>query len=317
MTIAWKAWPKSRWGVSLAVGCLALLCSGALQPICAQQTEEELQKEAEEARRALEIFLREQRVIFRRGELALELDTFYSEDTRDQFIRTISGGAALARFTTRTVTTSLIPRFGLLDRLELDLELPFGHAEQETDLGVTRLRREDSGLGDVEGRLRYQLWYELGARPDLIVDLTVKSRTGEEPLLGTGHWNVGGGVSLVKTLDPVVFFGSLGYAATLARAGRNPGDQISYQLGMGYSFNDRVSYDMRVSGTVVGRTTLDGRAVPRSSLDIITLQFGVTVRATRRLFVEPVVAFGLTNDAPDVIVGVSLPFIRLREGQSQ
>ena len=182
---------------------------------------------------------------------------------------------------------------------------------------MTRLRRENAGLGDIAGRLRYQLWYELGARPDLIVDLTVKSTTGEEPLLGTGHWNVGGGAALVKTLDPVVFFGRLGYAATLERAGRNPGDQISYQVGMGYSFNDRVSYDMRVNGTVVRQATLNGRAVPHSSLDIITLQFGATVRVTRRLFVEPVVALGLTNEAPDVIVGVSLPFTRLRERGSQ
>jgi hypothetical protein len=317
MAIAWKAWPKSGWGVSLAVGCLALLCSGVLLPVWAQEAEEDRQKEAEEARRALEIFLREQRVIFRRGELALELDTFYSTDTRDQFVRTAAGGAALARVTTRTATTSLTPRFGLLDRLELDLELPFGYAEQEIDLGVSRLQRENSGLGDIEGRLRYQLWYELGARPDVIVDLTVKSTTGEEPLLGTGHWNVGGGVALVKTLDPVVFFGRLGYAATLERAGRNPGDQISYQAGLGYSFNDRVSYDMSVSGTVVRRATLNGQEVPHSSLDIMTLQFGATVRLTRRLFVEPVVALGLTEDAPDVVVGVSLFFTRLRERRPQ
>lgn len=324
MALAWNAWPKRGWGLSLAAGCLALLC-GALAPVWAQpaeegrppEAEEDREKEAEEARRALEIFLREQRVIFRQGELALELDTFYSTDTRDQFVRTASGAAALAQLTTRTVTTFLTPRIGLLDRLELDLFLPFGYAEQETDLGVTRLRREEAGLGDIAGRLRYQLWYELGARPDLIVELDVRAPTGEEPLLGTGHWNVGGGVALVKTLDPVVFFGRLGYLVTLERAGRDPGDQLLYQVGMGYSFNDRVSYDMRVTGAVVGRTAQEGRTVPRSSLDIITLQFGVTVRATRRLFVEPVVALGLTNDAPDVIVGVSLPFTKLREGRGR
>ncbi|MDQ3930721.1 MAG: transporter [Chloroflexota bacterium] len=283
----------------------------------AQQAEGDVQQEAEESRRALEIFLREQRVIFRRGELALELDTFYSTDTRDQFVRTTAGGTALARVTTRTLTSSLTPRFGLLDRLELDLEIPFGYAQQAIDFGVTRFRSENSGLGDIEGRLRYQLWYELGARPDLIVDLSVKSTTGEEPLLGTGHWNVGGGVALVKTLDPVVFFGRLGYLVTLERAGRDPGDQLLYQVGMGYSFNDRVSYDMRVSGTVVREATLNGRAVPHSSLNIITLQFGVTVRATRHLYVEPLVAIGLTNEAPDVIVGVSVPFTKLREARRQ
>jgi hypothetical protein len=45
-----------------------------------------------------------------------------------------------------------------------------------------------------------------------------------------------------------------------------------------------------------------------SSLEIFSLQFGVTVLVTRRLFVEPVVNFGLTDDAVDVVVGVNIPF---------
>src|SRR5919109_2212419 len=60
-------------------------------PISAQPAAGELETEAEEARRALDIFLREQRVLFKRGELALELDTFYASDTKDQFIGVNSG----------------------------------------------------------------------------------------------------------------------------------------------------------------------------------------------------------------------------------
>jgi hypothetical protein len=53
---------------------------------------------------------------------------------------------------------------------------------------------------------------------------------------------------------------------------------------------------------------LDNHKVSDSSLEILSLQFGVTVLATKRLFVEPVVNFGLTADAPDVIIGVNVPF---------
>jgi hypothetical protein len=115
-------------------------------------------------------------------------------------------------------------------------------------------------------------------------------------------------VTLVKTLDPVVFFGRLGYRATLEREGRNPGDEIAYQLGMGFSLNERVSFKMQVGGAVVGRTELNGRDIPGSSLDIISLLFGVTTRATRHLFVEPVVSLGLTEDAPDVVAGINLVY---------
>jgi Putative MetA-pathway of phenol degradation len=325
--MGWRTW-QGLWavrvlgytlflsGVSTWLGVLMnLLVSAPLPAWAAQesgQAEETPQQEAEEARRAMEVFLREQRVLFRRGDLAFEFDTFYSTDTRDEVIRT-NGGAAFVKFTNRVASSVFITRYGLLDGLELDVDIPFGYAEQEVDQGVARSRQDDFGLGDIAGRLRYQLWYETGVRPDLVLDLEVKSITGDDTtLLGTGNWNVGGGVTLVKTLDPVVFFGRLGYTATLERKGRNPGDQIRYLLGMGFSLNDRVSFNMRTSGAIVGRLEVDGREIPGSSLDIINLEFFVTTRATRRLFIEPVVSLGLTNDAPDVVAGVNLVYQFLR-----
>jgi hypothetical protein len=276
-------------------------------PAAATEAAEDSQKEAEETRRAMEVFLREQLVLSRRGELSLEVDTFYSTGTRNQFVRS-DGSVAFIERTNQTVSTTIIPRYGIIDGLELDLAIPFGYAKQEIDFGVTRSSTDDFGLGDIAGRLRYQLWSESGARPALILELEGKSRTRSAPLLGTDNWNVGGGVTLVKTLDPVVFFGRLGYTATLEREGRDPGDQIRYQLGMGFSLNDRVSFKMQVDGAAVGRAKLNGREISGSSLNIIGLLFAVTTRATRYLFVEPAVSIGLTDDTPDVVAGFDLVY---------
>jgi hypothetical protein len=292
-------------------------------PISAQPAEEEdVRKEAEEARRALELFLREQRVLFRQGEINLELDIFYGMDTGDE-LRTVVGSIAVpAKITNRSVFTTLIVRYGLVNDLELDLEIPFfGYAEEKADFRVERIQttagiiqierirtRDDQGLGDIAGRLRYQLWREQGARPDVILDLGGKAPTGDDPLLGTGHWNVAVGITLVKTLDPVVFFGRLGYTFTLQREGVDLGDEIHYSIGMGFSLNDRVSVNWQAIGAYVGQTERDGKEIPGSSLEILSLQLSVTVLVTRRLFVEPVVNFGLTADAVDVVVGVSVPF---------
>jgi Putative MetA-pathway of phenol degradation len=276
-------------------------------PAASAEAAEDAQKEAEETRRAMEVFLREQLVLSRRGELSLEFDTFYSTSTRDEFVRS-DGGVALIKRTNRTVSTTFIPRYGIIDGLELDLAIPFGYAEEELDFGVGRSRTDDFGLGDIAGRLRYQLWSEVGARPALILDLEGKSRTRSARLLGTDHWNVGGGVTLVKTLDPVVFFGRLGYTATLERKGRDPGDEIRYEAGMGFSLNDRVSFKMQVVGAAVGRAEVNGQEIAGSSLDIISLLFAVTTRATRNLFVEPVVSIGLTDDTPDVVAGFDLVY---------
>jgi Putative MetA-pathway of phenol degradation len=325
-------WQRSRWlaGALLAFLVLSGSCAlrtvevsglgprpAAAQPAGEGQTQEEGQtqadpeREAEEARRAMDLFLRREKLLFRQGEYSLELDVFYISDERDDFLA-LNNSRELATITTRQVSWSVIARYGLMDKLELDLIIPFGYAEQEVDRGFARSRTDDFGLGDIAGRLRYQLWQEWGASPDVILDFDVKSRTGGDTggdtLLGSGHWHVGGGITLVKTLDPVVFFGRLGYTGTLERDGRDPGDQLFYELGMGFSLNDRVSFSMRVDGAAVGRFAVNGREIPGSSLDILSLQFTVTTRLARNWFIEPVVSIGLTDDATDAITGVNLVY---------
>ena len=79
-----------RWLAIILMGVVAHL----LVPwsVSAQRTEEEqkaedVQQQAEEAQKALELFLRRERVVFRQGELALELGLLYSLDTKETFLR--------------------------------------------------------------------------------------------------------------------------------------------------------------------------------------------------------------------------------------
>jgi outer membrane putative beta-barrel porin/alpha-amylase len=287
----------------LAMG-LVLAALPAPSALWAQPAKEDrdVREEAEAAQRAMDIFLRAQKVLIRRGEVGLELNSFYSTDTREDFVN-LGTTVGRAQVRTRVVESTLIARYGLLNDLEADLRVPFVYADQQIDLGVARLRQDDAGLGDVAAGLRYQVWRERPGTPDVILSVEGKSRTGDEPLLGTGHWNVGGSIALVKTLDPVVFFGRLGYTATLERDGRDPGDEVFYQLGIGYSLNDRVSLSTQL---VVGHSKQDDTTIRRSDLDILSLQLGVTVLVTKRMFVEPVVNLGLSEDAPDVIAGINL-----------
>jgi hypothetical protein len=301
-------WPLSVLFRHLTVALvLAALSSSSALSAQPAKDDRDVREEAEAAQRAMDIFLRAQKVLIRRGEVGLELDTFYSTDTREDFV-VVGGAVGRAEVRTRAAGSTLIVRYGLLNDLEADVRVPFVYADQKIDLGVTRLNLDDAGLGDVRAGLRYQVWRETAGTPDVVLSVEGKSRTGDEPLLGTGHWNVGGSIALIKTLDPVVFFGRLGYSATLEREGRNPGDEIFYQLGIGYSLNDRVSLSTQLIGAVIGHTELDDTTVRRSDLDILSLQLGVTVLVTRKLFVEPIVNFGLSEDAPDVIVGLNLVY---------
>jgi Putative MetA-pathway of phenol degradation len=298
-----------------AVGMNGLAPLTAAAPPAESQgpSQADQEREAEEARRALEIFLRREKITFRQGEFSFELDAFYSTDTRDAFVRVIdpnnaSGTRVFAQIQNTQAFGTAIGRYGLIDDLELDLIIPFGYAQQELESGFTSSRTDAFGLGDIAGRLRYQLWDERGWRPDVILDFDVKSRTASDSLLGTDHWSLGGSLTLVKTVDPVVFFGRAGYLATLERGNRDPGDIVLYELGMGFSLNDRVSYSMRVEGAVVGRLKENGTEIPGSSLNILNLDFAVTTRLARSWFIEPSVSIGVTDDAPDLIAGLSLVY---------
>ena len=182
--------------------------------------------------------------------------------------------------TSRSASANFLMRYGLAEDLEFDFAVPFVYTELASDIGAfDQLRvanwntatttvfpaftRESSvGLGDIDWALRYAAIHEKGAIPEVTLNVFAKSDTGDEDRgLGTGHWNVGTGVSLVKTIDPVVFFGSLGYTWALEEEdvdlGRSisgdvdPGDHILYSIGMGFSLNDRVSLSMATAGAAI------------------------------------------------------------------
>ena len=335
----------SRWGISaLAAQTMVLTvalyllygpCSYAQSPDPALQKpketsntpvqkptreEEDREKEAEEARRLTELYLRNQSVFLRKGELMLELDSFYNRNRRDEFLQV--GNTALETHSTRRFfNTRLIGRYGVLtDGLEIDVIAPvFVHSEIESDLGFARVKQQQDGFGDLGVAVRYQVWYERGSRPSVIVDLQGKSRTGAG-LTGTGVWNVGGGVTLLKTIDPVVLFARLGYTYNFASQTRDLGNVIDYAVGMGFSLNDRVSFNVQLTGAYVGESRFIGVGTSTAGsggsgpltfssrdVEIMNLIFTTTIMVTKQFFVEPLVGIGMTEQS-FAIVGVRLPY---------
>lgn len=273
-------------------------------------------KEAEEAKRELDQFLRGQKLLFKPGEVQLEFGAFYAHDTQTNPVAPL-GPVFIDRF----AGADFLIRYGLAEDLEFDLAVPVVYRERERDIrpfeeirvGTTvfpSFTRESAvGLGDISWALRYAAIHEKGAIPEVTLNVNAKSDTGDEDRgLGTGHWNVGTGVSLVKTIDPAVLFGSLGYTWTLEDGDLDPGDQILYSLGMGFSLNHRVSFSTAMAGAAIRRTELSGSEISGSGLDINSLQFATTVQVAKRLYLEPVVGFGLTDEAGDFSVGINVPF---------
>lgn len=266
------------------------------QPAIAEIETGDREEEAREAQRQLDTFLRRQKLLFQAGEVEIDFGAVYAKDS-------------LARVGTRFANASVTARYGVADDIELDLTVPLRYVEPFARIGVVA-RPSSVGLGDIDWALRYAALREEGLLPDVVVALNAKSTTGDEDRdLGTGNWNVGTTVTLIKTIDPVVFFGSLGYTATLENDGVNPGDEIPYSAGLGFSLNDRVSFSTTLSGLAVRRRSgPDPEDLSSGSADNNLLQFATTVQLMPGLFIEPFVAFGLTEESPDFIVGISVPY---------
>ena len=150
-----------------------------------------------------------------------------------------------------TLTAALTGRWGLTNRLEAEIKLPYVYRSdsaisREINAGSASERVFNSngnGVGDVELALRYQLNQPSPDRPYLIGGLRFKSRTGKDPFevvtdcvtrcVGTNVTGTGGPLDLptgsgfyslqpsltwLMASDPVVFFGSISYTHNFKRS---------------------------------------------------------------------------------------------------
>jgi Putative MetA-pathway of phenol degradation len=266
-------------------------------------------KEAEEAKRELDQFLRAQKLLFKPGEIQLEFGASYAHEAEHNAVSPL-GPVFLSRF----ASANFLMRYGLAEDVEFNFGVPLVYSEQGHDIRPFPVtfppftRGSGVGLGDINWAFRYAAIHEDRGLPEVTLNVNAKADTGDEDRgLGTGHWNVGTGISLVKTIDPVVFFGSLGYTWDLEQGEVDPGDRVPYSIGMGFSLNDRVSLSMAMAGAAIRRTEVSGNEIGGSGLAINSLQFTTTVQLAKRLYLEPFVGFGLTDEAPDFLVGINVP----------
>jgi hypothetical protein len=117
-----------------------------------------------------------------------------------------------------------------------------------------------------------------------------------------------------------VFFGRVGYTYNFASRDRDLGNIINYRLGMGFSLNDRVSFNIQFTGAIIepsqittvslvggGGGGVGPLVISTRRVEIMNLVFTTTVLVTKKLFLEPFVGVGLTENSFS-IVGLRLPY---------
>ena len=299
------------------------------------------------------------------GSFSLETGMTYSRyDTRQLILNgflaldsIFLGNINLDRIKADNWTFDVTGRYNFNNRWQFDLNVPVVYREstyqsggaQNGAAGVTSEKSitRDPTIGDVNFGVAYKFMDESVNTPDAVVTLRVKAPTGKEPFgiklrqvsnntnlfvpdelpTGNGVWSITPGISLVKTFDPAVLFGSLSYTHNLEQdfddissspSIKTPGSVRlgdSFQIGAGIAFalNEKMSMSFSVSDLIQKKSKLksdggDWQSVVSSDASAGYFNVGMTVAATDNLTIVPNLSIGLTDDAPDFTFSLKFPY---------
>jgi len=254
----------------------------------------------------------------------------------------------------------LTGRWGITPRLQLDVNVPYLYRESQFISGgvggaspvVSDQWVSNGDIGDVSMGAFYQLRREDGTWPDLIANVRVKAPTGKEPYgikvinrdpnnnnlgtptdlaTGSGLWTASVGLSFLKTVDPAIFFGNIGYIHNfkdnfddistdpnvIAPGEIELGNAFLWGIGVGFAVNERTSlsfaFNQFIQGSAkqtfaVGSSAGQRQEIIGSEANAATFNVGVTYSLTDNMTLLTNLGVGLTPDSPDFAVRVGLPY---------
>ncbi len=308
-------------------------------------------------------------ILSKPGRFVIEPTFEYTRDDRNRFIfrgieipqSVLVGVFDINESRQDFVTAAAVARYGVSSRLELLARVPYVYRSDgavlvplvqntpgNTNVGTVNTSTHGSGLGDVEGQIRYQFNDGRHGWPYIIGGVQMIAPTGTDPFkvprsalgnatkspTGSGFWAVAPSVTLLLPNDPATIFGVLGYTYNF---GRNedtrinnaqidrvePGGAPQAELGLGLALNDRLSISFAYAHTVQLGTrsrirpltiqngiTAVGDPITTTTRDqqLGRLLFGMSYRVTDRTTIDWLVEIGATEDAPGVHTSIRIPF---------
>jgi hypothetical protein len=211
-------------------------------------------------------------------------------------------------------------RLGLPWRSQIEVRLPFDWKRQDSALGDgSNVFHSEKAIGDVEVELSHQFLAEQGWRPDLVGALSWRFPTGQDPFrLPVANLASGGGVNTftgrltaMKSFDPLVVFTTLAYSGNLSRQeqfGRvEPGNALDWQMGAILAVNPGTSLSFAFIQDFKGHTRVGGVPIAGSDGVGAVAQIGLDQVLTSRALLDVSLGLGVTRDAPDYQLMVSVP----------
>jgi len=267
-----------------------------------------------------------QYILLGKGTLGAEYNFSYAYYSYD----VLREAARIEHHSNHNLTNAVYLEYALFNNLTFDSNIPFVY---KYDRSGTSQSKDVNDLGDVSVGVKWQPLKSGGKFPAAIFEATLTLPSGRSPYdinpdeelsTGSGYYSADAGVTLSQTVDPIVAFGSLNYSHNFNidslhqhySGGRvltkvEPGDNISLDLGIGYALSYKVSlnlsyrYSYYYSTTYHWRNAGTTKAAAYSS-SIFSIGTGWRISPKRSVYLK--VGIGLTNDDPDFVFSVRIPF---------
>ncbi|WP_227612250.1 hypothetical protein [Acinetobacter sp. S40] len=305
--------------------------AASAQPASAAEALQKQEGDATQESNLQEVFTSNERQysLIKRGEISTYYDIDYTYYRDSQLNLAIQDGSVaqlrVDEDATHTLTNTFTLQYGLRDNLTLSTSLPF--VAKSDNLKDTTT----AGLGDISFGARWEPFPLKAGRLPLILFGNISTKTGDSPYevnptkdlsTGKGYYSAGIGASTRKYIDPVVLFASVSANYGFKETGLNqvrgtriidefdPGISGGFAFGFAYSFNYDVSLTMSYQqsfNTESEFTYNTGETYKPADQTSATFSIALGVRVSPDTIVNGTLGIGLTEDAPDVSLGLSFP----------
>ncbi len=274
------------------------------------------------AERALErVLVATGALLLEPGQLEVEPSLLWQRSQSDSPIFFLGAGGVVTGVGAQKVRRDLYQaelglRLGLPWDSQLEFSVPYNYVDQDvvSEQGLVPVdQRSASGnaLGDISIGVAKTLLREEGWVPDLIGRLTWDTSTGEREDGGVG---LPGGFDdlraelvALKRSDPLVFVVGGSYQYSFENGDVRPGQQVGLSFGTILATSPSTSVRAIFETTWGDETELDGDKLDGSDFVSASLNLGASIVLAPRLLFDLQGTIGLTDEAPDFAVKVSLP----------
>lgn len=274
------------------------------------------------AERALErALVRTGALLLSPGLVEVEPSLLYQRTDRAHPVLFFGGGGAIVGVGDRRVERDLLQaeltvKVGLPFESQFELSLPYNIVDQAlvdrqalTPVGARY--GHGAGLGDVKLAFAKTLVQENGWIPDLVGRVSWDTATGERADnrvgLPAGFHEVQAQLVAIKRNDPLAFLLSGSYQYAFENDDIKPGRQIGLTFGTVLATSPSTSLRATFETTFGTPLEINGRELKGSEITAATLNLGASIVLAPRILFDIVGSLGLTDDAPDYAIKLSLP----------